>query len=58
MNYIFRSGGEKNSRENPNKQEAVYETMLSINQEMENWIRQHPEQWLWIHRRFDKSEYK
>lgn len=43
---------------NPNKQDAVYETMLSINAEMEKWIRQHPEQWLWIHRRFDKSEYK
>ena len=22
MNYVFRSGGEKNSRENPNKQEG------------------------------------
>ena len=41
----------------PDKNKAIYETMLSINQELEKWIRETPEQWLWIHRRFDKSEY-
>lgn len=43
---------------NPDKEQAVYETMLSINQEIEKWIRETPEQWLWFHRRFDKSEYR
>ena len=44
--------------QNPDKTQAVYETMLAINQEIEKWIRETPEQWLWLHRRFDKSEYK
>ncbi|MBQ9089624.1 MAG: hypothetical protein IJY58_01065 [Alphaproteobacteria bacterium] len=43
--------------QNKDKNQAIYETMLSINQELEKWIRETPEQWLWIHRRFDKSEY-
>lgn len=34
-----------------------YEIMLKINQTIESWIRETPEQWLWIHRRFDKSFY-
>lgn len=37
---------------------AVYETMLHINREFEKWISEKPEQWLWIHRRFNKSEYQ
>ncbi len=36
---------------------AVYQIMLTINQIYEKWIRENPEQWLWIHRRFDKSDY-
>ncbi len=39
------------------KAKAIYETMLRINTEIEKWIRETPEQWLWVHRRFDKSEY-
>lgn len=31
--------------------------MIDINRIMEEWIRETPEQWLWMHRRFDKSEY-
>lgn len=31
--------------------------MGNINRIMEGWIRETPEQWLWMHRRFDKSEY-
>ncbi len=38
--------------------DAVYAVMERINQEIENWIRQTPEQWLWVHRRFDKSLYR
>lgn len=37
---------------------AVYEIMKTINGILENWIRETPEQWLWVHRRFDKSEYR
>ncbi len=44
--------------QNPDKTQAIYETMLAINQEIEKWIRETPEQWLWVHRRFDKSEYQ
>ena len=35
-----------------------HEIMRRINQTIEKWIRETPEQWLWIHRRFDKSFYK
>jgi len=39
------------------KDKAVLEIMTEINRRLESWIRENPEQWLWIHRRFDKSEY-
>ncbi len=39
------------------KNRAVYETMRRINIEIEKWIYDTPEQWLWVHHRFDKSEY-
>ncbi len=31
--------------------------MRTINDIMSSWIKETPEQWLWMHRRFDKSEY-
>ncbi len=47
----------------PNKEKlgdekAIYELTKTINQTIENWIKENPEQWLWVHHRFDKSEYK
>ncbi len=39
------------------RHQAEYEIMLQINQCLESWIRANPEQWLWVHRRFPKSEY-
>lgn len=47
---------EKSTAENT--EVAVFETVERMNQILESWIRETPEQWLWIHRRFDKSEYK
>ena len=38
--------------------EAERQIMISVNQMYEKWIRENPEQWLWIHRRFDKHLYK
>ena len=35
----------------------IYQVMLTINQTFEEWIRETPEQWLWIHRRFPKEIY-
>ena len=37
---------------------AVYETVANMNKVLERWITETPEQWMWIHRRFDKNEYK
>ena len=37
---------------------AVYETVANMNKVLERWISETPEQWMWIHRRFDKNEYK
>ena len=39
------------------RNQEVLKIMTEINRRLENWIRENPEQWLWIHRRFDKSEY-
>jgi len=35
----------------------VYNAMTSINGKMEGWIRENPEQWFWVHRRWDKKLY-
>ena len=35
----------------------TYKIMSDINKILEDWIRERPEQWLWIHHRWDKSEY-
>lgn len=40
-----------------NMEMAVYETVANMNKVLERWITETPEQWMWIHRRFDKSEY-
>ena len=40
------------------KGEAEFQIMSFVNQTYEKWIRENPEQWLWIHRRFDKRLYK
>lgn len=39
-------------------EEAVRQIMTEINRRLETWIRENPEQWLWIHRRFDKAIYR
>lgn len=38
--------------------DPVYAIMTQINRIIESWIRETPEQWLWVHHRFDKSEYE
>ncbi len=40
------------------EEKSIYSLTLKINQVIENWIKESPEQWLWVHHRFDKSEYK
>ncbi len=37
------------------KDKDVREIMLRINEMLEGWVRQRPEQWLWIHRRWPKN---
>ena len=32
--------------------------MTNVNRQLEEWIRERPEQWLWIHRRWPKEHYK
>ncbi len=47
--------------EKPNsgdKNADVLYVLTQINAIIEGWIREHPEQWLWIHRRFPKEEYR
>ena len=39
-------------------QEAVHAVMCEVNQIYWSWIKQNPEQYLWVHRRFDKSFYE
>ncbi len=40
------------------REKSEYEIMSQVNHIYENWIREYPEQWLWIHRRFDKKIYR
>ncbi|MBQ7413182.1 MAG: lysophospholipid acyltransferase family protein [Alphaproteobacteria bacterium] len=37
---------------------AVRLILTEINRRLESWIRENPEQWLWVHRRFDKEIYR
>lgn len=37
--------------------ESVRLILTQINRRLEDWIRENPEQWLWVHRRFDKGIY-
>ena len=39
-------------------EKAARQIMTQVNQIMSEWIKENPEQWLWIHRRFDKKEYQ
>jgi len=38
--------------------EKVHQMMKQINALFEEWITRYPDQWLWMHRRFDKKEYR
>lgn len=38
--------------------EKVQQMMKQINALFEEWITRYPDQWLWMHRRFDKKEYR
>lgn len=43
---------------NPDKTEAIYETVCRVNQWVEGVVREAPEQWFWVHRRWAKDVYK
>ena len=43
--------------ETGHKEDDVREILTAINRMLENWIRETPEQWLWIHRRWPKDLY-
>jgi KDO2-lipid IV(A) lauroyltransferase len=36
--------------------DVVYDLLLQINQHLESWIKERPEQWFWIHNRWPKEE--
>jgi KDO2-lipid IV(A) lauroyltransferase len=40
------------------KTKNIEQTMSEINALLETWIRENPEQWLWIHRRWPKEIYR
>jgi Kdo2-lipid IVA lauroyltransferase/acyltransferase len=44
--------------ENPDKTTAIVETVTAINQFLEQRILEAPEQWFWVHRRWDKAIYR
>lgn len=41
-----------------NLQEKTIALLIQMNQHIELWIRDHPEQWFWIHRRWPKELYR
>lgn len=38
-----------------NRQDDIHAFMVTINQTLESWISERPEQWLWLHRRWPKD---
>jgi KDO2-lipid IV(A) lauroyltransferase len=44
--------------DNPDKAEAIIETVARINNLAETVIRKAPEQWFWVHRRWSKDVYR
>lgn len=36
------------------KEKDVYNIMLKVNQILEKWIKEYPEQWFWVHKRWSK----
>ncbi|MDN6041488.1 MAG: lauroyl acyltransferase, partial [Acetobacter sp.] len=41
-----------------NKQQDLAALVQMVNDQLESWIRQKPESWLWLHKRWPKSFYK
>lgn len=41
-----------------NSPTVEYDTLLKINQTLERWITEHPDQWFWFHQRWEKSFYQ
>lgn len=39
-------------------QEKTIALLTQMNQHIEAWIRDHPEQWFWVHRRWPKPLYQ
>ncbi|HIJ38103.1 MAG TPA: lauroyl acyltransferase [Rhodospirillaceae bacterium] len=35
-----------------NREQDIHRAMAQVNAKLEGWIREHPEQWLWLHRRW------
>lgn len=42
----------------PQNADVYADLTQSLNDRFESWIRKYPEQWFWVHKRFDKSFYK
>ena len=40
---------------NPDINQSIYDTMVIVNNMLESWIRERPDQWLWIHNRWPKG---
>lgn len=46
------------STNSPKPQEIIEKLTQNLNDQLQSWIEQHPSQWLWFHRRWEKKLYK